>query len=188
MKILQRPIAATIGFGLICGLSFVPASLALSAVVSRPSAICLTLWLFAAGYALLLIHWSGHKFSTVVLPILVLLVAVFLVDSIAAFFLLMLAVTSWIRSGICFTAKGAIKLAVEMLLCAVGGILVAVFTPGAAFGWAIGTWMFFLLQSLYFVVFENRIVAPENTYEYRIDNFERASRQAENILENCISR
>lgn len=99
----------------------------------------------------------------------------------------MLAVTSWIRSGICFTEKGAIKLAVEMLLCAVGGILVAVFTPGRAFGWALGTWMFFLLQSLYFVVFENRIIAPQNKYEYKIDNFERASRQAENILENCIS-
>ena len=188
MKILQRPIAATIGFGLICGLSFIPASLALSAVVSPSSAICLTLWLFAAGDALLLSRWSGQKFTTAAFPILVLLLAVFRVDSIAAFFLLMLAFTSWIRSGICFTEKRAIKLAVEMLLCVVGGTLVAVFTPGAAYGWAIGTWMFFLLQSLYFVIFENRIFAPETKHEFRIDNFERASRQAEIILENCIPR
>jgi Na+/H+-translocating membrane pyrophosphatase len=188
MRIPQRPIAATIGFGLICGLSFIPADLALSAVVSRPSAICLTLWLFAAGHALLLSRWSGQKFSAVMFPILVLLVAVFLVDSIAAFFLLMLAVTSWIRSGICFTEMRAIKLAVEILLCGVGGTLVSVFTPGAVYGWALGTWMFFLLQSLYFVIFENRIFAQENEHEFGIDNFERASRQAEIILENCIPR
>lgn len=187
MKILQRPVAATIGFGLICSLSFIPTSLIMNTVISWPNAISLTIWLFAAGYALLLCGWSGQKGSTIVFPILVLLLTVFLVNSIAAFFLLLLAVNSWIRSGICFPEKRGIKLAVELLLCALGSALMALFTPSTAMGWALGVWMFFLLQSLYFVVFENRIAATENKHKFRMDPFERASRQAEAILENCGS-
>jgi hypothetical protein len=187
MKILQRPVTATIGFGLICGLSFIPASLILNAIVSWSNAISLTIWLFAAGYALLLCGWSGQKFSTIVFPILVLFLTVFLMNSIAAFFLMSLAVTSWIRSGVCFPEKRGIKLAVEMLLCGVGSALMALFTPGAVFGWALGVWMFFLLQSLYFVIFENGTAVTEDKRKFRIDPFERASRQAEAILENCDS-
>lgn len=184
MKVLQRPIVTTIGFGLICGLSFVPASLALSAIASWSRAICLTIWLFAAGYALLLSRWSSQKFSTIGFPILFLLLAVFLVDSIGGFFLLVLAVVSWIRSGICFPEKRGLKLAVELLLCAAGGAMVVVFKPGEAVGWALEVWMFFLLQSLYFVIFENKTIAPENMRNFGIDRFEQASRQAEAILEN----
>ena len=188
MKIRQRPVTTTIGFGLICGLSFIPLSQALSAVVSWSSAICLTLWLFAAGYALLLSRWSEQKFSTIFYPILVLLLAVFLVDSMAAFFLLALAVISWIRSGLCFPGQRGIRLAVEMLLCAVGGAQAAVFTPNAALGWALGVWMFFLLQSLYFVILDDRTISPEKKHAFGIDPFEQASRQAEAILANCNSR
>jgi hypothetical protein len=188
MKILQSPIIATIVFGLICGLSFIPATLALSAAFSRPTAICLTLWLYAAGYALLLSRWSRQKLSTIVFPVLVLLLAVFLVDSLTAFFLMLLVITSWIRSAIFFQENKAVKLAVEMLLCAAGGSLVAVFTPRAAFGWALAVWLFFLLQTLYFIFFDNRNIAPQNNHEFRIDPFEQASRQAEAILENCNFR
>lgn len=187
MKILQHPIATTIGFGFICGLAFIPASLALSAIVTWSSAICLTIWLFSSAYAFFLGRWSGQKFSAVAFPILVLLSSVFLVNSIAAFVFLTLAVTGWIRSGICFPEKRAIKLAVEFLLGGVGGGLMVLFTPRSAFEWALGIWMFFLVQSLYFVVFENRIPAPENRQEFAQDPFERASRQAESILENCNS-
>ena len=101
-------------------------------------------------------------------------------DSIAAFYLLSLVVISWIRSGIYFRNLCGIKLVVELLLCVFGGIPPAVFTPGTAFAWMLGIWMFFLIQSLYFVIFENRAILPEDQYE--TDPFERVSRQAEAIL------
>lgn len=187
MKIMKCPVAATIGFGLICGLSFIPLCLGLNVIVSRPNAFCLTIWLFAAGYSILLKSWSSQQSSAIVFPMLVLLLTVFLVDSTAAFFLLMLAVTGWIRSGICFPEKRGLKLAIEFLLGAAGGALAALCAPKTLFGWALGVWMFFLLQSLYFVIFENRTIAPENKREFGIDPFERASRQAEAILENWDS-
>jgi hypothetical protein len=167
MKFIKRPVAATIGFGLICGLSFIPVFLALNTMVSRSNAFCLTIWLFAAGYALLLNSWSRQQFSTIVFPMLVLLLAAFLMNSTAAFFIMVLAV--------------------EFLFVAVGGALAALCAPGALFGWALGVWMFFLLQSLYFVIFENRTIAPETKCRFEIDPFERASRQAEAVLENWDS-
>lgn len=187
MKIIKRPVATTIGFGLICALFFIPVCLGLNAVVSRSNAFCLTIWLFAAGYSILLSSWSRQQFSAIVFPMLVLLLAVFLVDSTAAFFLLVLAVTGWIRSGICFPEKRGLKLAIEFLLGAAGGALAALCAPEALFGWALGVWMFFLLQSLYFVIFENRTTPPENKRKVGIDPFERASRQAEAILESWDS-
>jgi len=176
----QHPIRTTIFFGLICGLSFIPANLALNDVLHGSSVIYLTLWLYAAGYSLLLSHWSKKPMLSGGFPLLLLFVTSFLVDSIAAFYLLSLVVISWVRSGICFRNPCRIKLAAELLLCVFGGIPLAVFTPGSALAWVLGIWMFFLIQSLYFVIFENRVITPQDQYE--TDPFEQASRQAEAIL------
>jgi hypothetical protein len=182
MKILQRPVLTTVLFGLICGISFIPLNLVLNRMFFWPSTICLTLWLFSAGYGLLLGHWSKNKIMPVLSPLLILFIAAFLVESVAAFFFLALAVISWIRSGICFQEHGGIKLVVELLLCGVGGALITTFTPGSAFVWALGIWMFFLIQALYFVVFDSKAIAVEEEIDLVIDPFERASRRAADIL------
>ena len=180
MKILKHPIRNTIFYGLFCGLSFVPLSLTLNAFISWSSAICLTLLLFLAGYTILLNLW-GNKFQiSTVFPLLLLIPAIFLTDAITVFFILALMVISWIRSGICFQKPGVSGLAVELLLCFLGAILVMMFTPGSVFAWTLGVWMFFLVQALYFVFFEY----PDNQQKESIpmDAFEQASRQAERIL------
>ena len=182
MKILQRPILMTILFGIFCGISLVPLHLVLSAIFYRPSAISLTIWSFSAGYAFFLSLWSKNKVMPILFPLLVLLATAFLVKSIAAFFFMALAVISWIRSGICFQEHGAIKLVVELLLCVAAGVLITVFTPGSAFGWALGIWMFFLMQAVYFAIFDIKTATPSRKYEQAIDPFERASQRAEDIL------
>ena len=180
MLISQHPIRTTIFFGLISGLSFIPTNIALSYLLHGASVINLTLWLYAAGYALLLSRWSKKPILSAGFPLLLLFVTSFLVDSIAAFYLLSLVVISWIRTAICFRNSGGVKLVVELLFCFFGGIPLAVFTPGSVITWMLGIWMFFLIQSLYFVIFETRAIMPQDQYE--TDPFERASRQAEAIL------
>ncbi len=180
MKISKNTIRTTLIFGLICGLVFIPANLALNYVLPGPSAIYLTLWLYTAGYSLLLGRWSKKPLLYSAFPLLLLLVTSFLVDSITAFYLLSLVITSWIRSGIYYRNPCWIRLVVELLICVFVGITVAVFTPGSAFAWVLSIWMFFLNQSLYFIVFENKAVMKKDQYE--TDLFERASRQAEAIL------
>ena len=182
MEISQHPIRTTIFLGLICGLSFIPVNLALNYVLDGPRAAYLTLWLYAAGYSLLLSRWRKKPFLSGGFPLLLLFVASFLINSIAAFYLLSLVVISWIRSGIYFRNPCRVKLVVELLLCVLGGIPVVVFPPDSAFTWVLGIWMFFWIQSLYFVIFENRAVMPVGQYE--TDSFERAGRQAEVILSN----
>ena len=180
MVIPQHPIRTTLFFGLICGLFFIPANLALNYLVNGPSAINLTLWLCASSYSLLLCRWRKQPLLSAGFPLLLFLVTSFLVDSIPAFYFLSLMVISWIRSAICFRNPGAITWVVELLLCIFGVIPVAAFTPGSAFAWMLSIWMFFWIQSLYFVIFENRAIGPQDQYE--TDPFEKASRQAEAIL------
>ena len=180
MKISLHPIRTTLFFGLICGLSFVPANLVLNYLLPGTNAIYLTLWLYAVGYALLLSRWSKKPIRFSGFPLLLLFVISFLVDSLVAYYFLSLVVIGWIRSGICFPNPYGRKLIVELLLCVFGGIPVVVFTPASTVAWVPGIWMFFLIQALYFVIFEIKPVTPEDRYE--TDPFERASMQAEAIL------
>ena len=182
MKILQRPVLTTVLLGLICGIFFIPLNLALNTMFSWPNAVCLTLWLFTAGYAVLLCRWSRQQLMPVSYPVLFLFLTVFVVQSIGAFFFLALAVTSWVRSGLCYPGHRRIRLVVESLLCLAGSALVTVFTPGSTLAWALGIWLFFLLQALYFVIFDSQNLAPQIKYKLEIDPFERSSRRAEDIL------
>lgn len=182
MKILQHPVLTTVLFGLTCGISFIPLNLVLNNMFFWPKPICLTLWLFTAGYAVLLCRWSGQKLMPVSYPGLFLFLTVFLVQSVGAFFFLALAVISWIRSGLCYQEHRRIRLVVELFLCGAGGALVAVFTPGSALAWVLGIWLFFLLQALYFAIFNSNTPTSDSQYEQAVDPFERASRQAEDIL------
>ena len=182
MKLLQRPVLTTLLFGLFCGISFIPLDLVLENTFSRPNVICLALWLFTAGYTILLCRWGRQKLMPAYYPVLFLFLTVFLVQSIGAFFLLALAAISWVRSGLCFQERRGIRFVVELFLCAAGGALIAAFKPASVLAWALGVWLLFLLQALYFAIFDGSIATLDRQHEPAADPFERASRQAEDIL------
>lgn len=180
MKAVKHPIRNTIFYGFVCGLSFVPLSLFLNAFIVWPGAVGLTLLLFIVGYAFLLSHWGNQGFRSTVFPLLALVPTCFFSDSMALLFFQALIVISWIRSGICYQNTGTRGLAVEFLLCFFGAVLVHVFSPGSVSAWALGVWMFFLVQALYFVFFE--YTGKRQEEPARMDAFEWASRQADRIL------
>ena len=185
MKAIKHPIRNTIFYGFACGLSFAPLSLMLDAFIPWSQAVCLVLWFFLTGYALLLNFWSPKFQMSTAFPLLLLLPVIYLTDAAALFFILALGVASWIRSGICFQKPGIVSLGVELLLSSLGAVLIQVFTPGSVFAWVLGIWMFFLIQSLYFIFFEHTDKRREETTG--IDAFEQASRQAERILSEVHS-
>ena len=176
----QHPIRTTLFFGLICGLSFIPFNIALGYLRPGSKPIYLAFWLYVAGYSLLLSRWNRKPILSSGFPLLLLFVMSFLVNSLAAYYLLSLVFLSWIRSEICFPNPDGRKLIVESLLCILGGVPVVVFTPTFAAAWVPGIWMFFLIQALYFAIIEIKAIAPEDPYQ--TDIFERAGRQAETIL------
>ena len=181
MKTSHRPIRSTILLGLICGLSFIPLNLALGHVFSASHAICGTFWLFLATYSFMLSRWSRKAPLACVFPLILLFTAIFLVNTISSFFIFALAVIGWIRSAICFQKPAGSGLMTELLLGFTGGILLTVFKPHSAFGWALGVWMFFLVQAIYFVLIQHAVLSQENPI--KMDPFEQASRQAEVILD-----
>jgi hypothetical protein len=179
MKTATQLIRTTIVFGLICGLSFVPLVIGIGYIVSGLTAFCLTLWLYLAAYGLLMVRWSKKRLTSVVFPLLLALITIFGVNSISAFLWVAMGIFSWIRSGICYPTQFKIRFIAEALLCFGAGALVGNFAPISPFNWAIAIWMFFLVQALYFVLFED----PRLTEgEIQRDAFEQARQQAEKIL------
>ena len=183
MKITRRPMPTTILFGLMCGLFFIPVSMVLGYIVYWPMAFRLAIWSYLALYGLLLTRWGKVSPISIVFPLLILLVFVFWGNSNSAFLLLALGILSWIRSGICFQRPLFKILGAELLVCIGGGVLVAYFAPHSTLTWAMGIWMFFLVQSLYFVLMGD---ISDEEERLAVDPFEQARKHAERILSNGV--
>ena len=180
MKSRSTPIRSTIVWGLVGGLFYFPLCSAFSLVVFRPLNIQLTLWILLSGYAVLLSRWASRPLKSIGLPLLLLLPALFLIESATAFLFAAFVVLSWIRSGICFKRKPVMKrLAVETALSLGSGLLVFGAVPEVTPVWALGVWLFFLIQALYFVIFEYQSDCQAGI---EVDPFEEAKMAAEKIL------
>ena len=180
MKATTKPIRSTIVWGLIGGLVYIPLGSALSLIMFWPLGFRLSLWILLGGYAVLLSHWASRPIRSMSLPLSLLLLSAFLIESATAFLFAAFVILSWIRSGICFKRKPLLKrLGAEAGLCLAGGLLVYGAVPGGTPVWALGVWLFFLIQALYFVLFEYQ-GGPHT--KIQVDPFEKAKTAAEKIL------
>ncbi|MCK4987322.1 MAG: hypothetical protein KAS40_17445 [Desulfobacterales bacterium] len=182
MKSTAKPLRSTIVWGLIGGLGYIPLCSALSLMVFWPLGFHLSLWALLAGYAILLSRWASRPLKSIGLPLLLLLLSAFLIKSATVFLFTALVMLSWIRSGICFKRKPLVKrLGAEMGLGLGSGLLVSGAVPGVTLVWALGVWLFFLIQALYFVLFE---YSCDPQIEIDVDPFEKSKMAAETILSN----
>ena len=184
MKTTRRPMLTTIIYGLLCGVSFTPLVMTMGYFLQWSTAFRMTLWLFVAGYLIILTRWEKVKLISVLFPLLLLLLLVFWGDTNSAFLFLALGILSWVRSGVCFQGGLLKSLVAEVALCLGGGALVGSFTPHSTITWALSIWAFFLVQSLYFVIFRDSAEAEEVGVE--LDPFDRARGQAERILSSGL--
>ena len=182
MKITYRPIRTTIFFGLICGLLFIPLSLGLCNIMSWPMAVNMILWSYLAIYGFVLTRWAEKTALSILFPLALLLIIILVVKSTSAFLLFALVIFSWIRSGICFQKPFLRVLLIELFLTLGGAVLAGWFTPDSMFPRALGIWMFFLVQSLYFVFLDHKNL-KENALS---DPFEEAMLQAEKTLSGGV--
>jgi len=180
MKIWQRPVRTTLFFGLICGVSTIPLVLTFNLLTGGLQAFYLTLWLQVTVYGLLLIRWYKKSVLLTVFPLMILFWAVFWIDSIWDYFLLASAILGWIRSGICIPEYPVGRFGVESAISLGTIIYVVWFPPNSALSWAMATWMFFLIQALFFVFFD--AVERIGQEKIEIDPFEQARIKAEEII------
>ncbi len=180
MKNGHNPVYATIFFGLMCALALIPLDMALNSVIYRPENIFIIIWFYIAAYSLLLARWRKTPLCRLAVPLLLLLGAAFLVHAMTIFLLISLSVLSWIRSWICFPKSFFRMLVAEPLVCLGSGAVIGVFTPASAPAWAMGIWLFFLIQALYFVFFDDRV--QREAEKIMADPFESAMAAAKKIL------
>lgn len=179
MKPPGNPVRTTIVVGLASGLLFLPVSSALSLFLPWPVGFRFTIWIFLAAYGAVLCRWSGTGLPACWFPLGILFASMFKLKSNEDFLLLVVLILGWLRSGVCFPSPVWKALGVEVLVGLGGAALVACFAPASMTAWALGVWMFFLVQSLYFVLTGNTGVEDG---EDPADPFERARRGAEDIL------
>ena len=181
MNSSKRPVRTTIFFGLICGLLFIPVRLFFEYTGLWPFLFRLTIFAIVAAYSFILASWADRKPISVFFPLVFLFVFTFGRSTSATFLLLSLGMLSWIRSGICFKKDFPRSLGAEIIFAIGGGALVAYFNPQGALAWAMGIWMFFLIQALYFMAMTD--MAETDTAQ-PIDPFEQARMKAEGILKS----
>ena len=180
MNPAAKPMRTTLVFGLACGLlAFFLIGAARWTYFSHVLFQGLV-WTCLAVYGILLARWSQTPLSRVVFPLALPLLLLLFHSPPQAFFLFCLVVLSWTRSGTCFPNTLAAGLATEIALCFGGAALVAFFCPRSALSWGLGIWLFFLVQSLFFLI----LARPGATFDESsgVDPFEQARRNAEEIL------
>lgn len=173
-----HPVRFTILYGIVAAFAFMTGVILMGKIMGWPLAFRLTTWAIILGYSYLLASWSGKGRLQIIFPHLILLGAALWSNSTVFFLLLTILVLGWIRQR-CFMNNSLKGLVIEIGVngAALGFILF--FNPHSTPSLAISTWLFFLVQSLYFVFFcpvapAGNITAP--------DRFAMASRQAEDIL------
>lgn len=179
MNITKKPVKATVLFGLACGSFFVPAIMLFDGMVSWSTAFCLIVWVYLVMYGALLARWAGKGIASIIFPLLIPFSIMLQGNPEMTFIMVCLIVLSWIRSGISFTGSLYRRLGIEVLLCAGGGTLVAFFVSDSPMSLALGIWMFFLIQAIYFILIGDKIIAEAGE---PVDPFEKARREVEEIL------
>ena len=115
MKGTVKPVRATILWGLLGAILYLPAGLLLHFRLTWPLGDWLFLWALLAGYSLMLSRWASKPVSSIALPLIILLVAALLLHSAATMGYVALGILAWIRSGICFTQRRpAMRFAAEI--------------------------------------------------------------------------
>ena len=144
-------------------------------------ALKLALWSDLVIYAVLLARWGRTRLRSAALPLILLLGMVFWVHSYAGFFFMAAGVLCWVRSGICFQAAPLRTLVAEVITVLGGTSLVVLFGGQTALSWAMGIFLFTLVQALYFFIVP--VCPGEPHVNLSGDPFEQAMEEARKVLD-----
>ncbi len=181
MSLKKNPVRSTIFAGLIFSLLYAPISLLLQPYFGGFWPMKITLVLFLIIYSLLMARWAEVKITKIIFPMLILILTInFNPVYELKYFVICLALTlSWIRSITCYYGFSLNILIFDFLLSLSGAILSLYFSPHTLAGVCLSIWMFFLIQSLYFLAIGKRNISKHITI---IDPFAASQRELEKLL------
>ncbi len=177
---MKNPVRTTIVYAVLSGLLVVPASSVLSLYLYWPTAFKLMLWADLAIYGVLMARWSNVRLLPLLFPLAILLGSALWPRSYSSFFILALGVFAWMRSGICFQGTPLRALSAEVLTLGGAAGLLLFFGGHSSVAWALAISLFFLIQSIYFIIVPTRPGRSETINKK--DPFEQAVEEAKKVL------
>ena len=178
---MRKPIRTTLFFGLLSGILVLTVNWLRVLPWTPPTLFKLAVWVDLAVYAALLARWSRTRWLDLAAPLGLALGVALWPGTHMGFFLLVLGVFAWIRSGICFNKTPLRALAAELVTLAGGLAWVALWNPRSSLAWALAIWLFFLVQTLYFFIVPLHSEADE--FPPPVDPFDQARNAAQRLLE-----
>ena len=178
---MKHRVLTTIVYGLASALTAIPTARLAAHFVSWPTALALVLWMDLFFYAIFLARWSQTPFFSILYPLVLLPATALLADRCLEFIIFGLGVLAWIRSGICFRRTPFRCILAETITLVGGTGLVFLFRPETGIAWAMGIWLFFLVQALYFFLVP--MTTGKQSEVVSIDSFEHALQKANRLLE-----
>jgi hypothetical protein len=155
-------------------------SLPIDLMLPWPLGCQILLWVLLAGYAILMSRWSSKPLAAVRLPLVLLLIAAVLIPGPPGIVIATTGILGWIRSGIFFNQSPiATRYLVEIGLGLGASLPLYVVVPAVPLTGALGIWLFFLIQALYFVIFDYQGIRAGRL---EADPFDSAKMAAEQIL------
>jgi hypothetical protein len=169
MNLKNSPVATTVILAAAAALVVAAATILPLRPIPRTTATNAAIFLCLAAYAVFLARSSGQSLRALFAPLFMLAAVTAGAGSVTGFVIPAAATLSWIRSGICFQGSMPHRVCAEAITCAGGLALVWLLQPPVPYGWALSTWMFGLIQALYFVVIDvERTGLPEKQGQDRM--------------------
>jgi hypothetical protein len=125
------------------------------------------------------VRWAAKSPAVVLLPLAVAAAAILGGLDWVELITLCAALLAWIRSGICFPSAGPPRFVLEILLAGGGAVTAGLLAPDGGLGLGFGIWVFFLVQSAFFL-----LVPTARTAKGVRDRFAETLRDLEKIIEN----
>lgn len=176
----KNPVRNTVIYGLGAAMFALVASLALAPHLRWSTTIALIFATVILGYGILLCRWTTQETGRLFFPGLLLLSAALAGTSSQIFMFMALAVLAWTRSSLCYSQPALSAVIIEVVMCGISAGFFYFFSPFSSYdtlSLAVGIWLFFLIQSLYFLLFEKT-----DREDNRKNSFTRAQRVAEKII------
>jgi hypothetical protein len=180
MKSKISPVAASVIFAAAAALMVAAVTNLPFRMIHRATALNTAMFLGIAAYVGFLGRLSGKNYRDFFAPLVILSAVLVAGGSVTSFVIPAAATLSWIRSGICFPGPLPRRVFAEAIFCAAGQALAWMLQPPGLYGWALSVWLFWLIQSLYFLVVDPE---PGSLFERPGRNkFEAAHSRAEVLL------
>ena len=173
----HSPVRGTVIMGSAAALMFIPLTMMFCFFCYWPKAFCLSLSVCISTYLFYLSVISGKKPGQILFPLILLFMTAVSGMTLITFILTSCMIFAWIRSGILFPEKN--RLVPELMTSLPGAAALICFCPNSGVTWALCIFLFFLVQTFYFIFSEEK---QSHIRNLRTRQFEQAKQEAEKIL------